>query len=268
MSIEQPNFKGEHKEREAALQASVDELFVALAPYHDDEEDAVEASDARYDVRCRAMSVLLSDQLRQRYGEDYNVSAGDDYFYLAQCLKLQRGRESDQIQVLGVLADASENLQTGKITILFDIIAKSSERDGLDKHFFDKPLEEDVKLELTASPDAMKRVYEKLESQYRQEVVNYENELAAFRVLVEWVKKRSDKNIDPVTWSEQPMLGDFWPTAEGAKAEIAVLPSDDSREKIQLVVFDHDGEQIRDILEKEEPLKPERWFKPSGDAAT
>lgn len=258
MSIERPDLKTAAPEREVTLQKAVDDLFEAEAPYHDMDEGAIEA---RHERARHAMDALLTAEVSRQRGEDYAVSLqGDQYFYLAQRHRRDRKADFDPMEELGVFAEAKQDLKTGRVIVDYDIKAMSRKRDGWYESYFDKVLVEDVVVELTASPEALKRTHEKLEAEYQQEVAEYEKQLAAFRELVGWVKKRPDKKVTSETWSEQPMLGVLWPWAEGADCEIGLYPSDDDREEVRLVIFEDDGKNVRDVSVKREPVKPERWF--------
>ena len=239
------------------MQTAVDDLFESKAPYHTFDEEVIEERNAR---AGRSLSVLLAEQVRQRLGEDYAVSQEDQFFYLAQRQRPNTSGEFDPREELGISASADYDLRTGRVTVDFDVNAQSRKpRGARHQDDYGQPVLENIQVEIAASPEAVKRVHEKLEAEYQQEVAEYERQVAAFRQLAGWVRGRKE-DLGPKDWAEQPLLKVLWPGAEGAECKIGLYPSDDGREEIRLVVFEPDSKAIYDVSAKQEPVRPERWF--------
>lgn len=253
MSIEKQLGKGstqEHGEKKDPRQEAADALYDALAPYRQREEDD-RFSQAMHEKYGRAMSALLSIEVSKRLGEAYKVGRESGYFYLANSQEVTE-------KTLGVFAEAEVELPTGKMTISYSVNAQSKYRDSWDQRYFDQPVVTESRFELVASPEVVKKTYDKLEAEYAKELERYERRSKAFDQLWDWVVKLKSKRIDEKTWDTQPFLEEFWPWAKGAECEISRRTSPSGEEQVELVIFD--GERIADIMAEKRPKKPERWF--------
>ncbi len=247
----------EQGERKDPRQEAADALFEATAPYRAMEEEGF--SEKMHEQEAAAMEALLAHEVSKALGEAYEVGKEDENFYLARRSRTEFS-EFDPKAELGVFAEVRQDLPSGRVTVDFDVKAMSKNHDELQRRYFDAPIGGHVRIDLRASPEAVQKAYEKLETEYAKELAEYQRTGAIYETLSRWISTRASKRLGTEAWDEQPLLEDLWPWAKGTECEIVLATSTNGKEEIQLVVYN--GEKVRDIVALQKPKKPERSFSP------
>lgn len=246
----------EEKEAESR-QARVDRAFELAALSRFSEKFFDEDLDS--DVFA-ASEALLVEPVEKHFGEPYKLSGQGDRCTLAQRLRINTTWDFDPLASLAIKWDKEVDLPSGQVKIDYDVYAKAEESDGWDERLYTEPKLEDQHLQATASPEAVKRVYERLEREFAAEVEKYEAEAAKYEKADAWVRKNAGRKFQP---------GEPVPDADAIEefsSDRMVWSADfDSSQGETVAICYYDGGVLHDIRHFPKPTPPARRYPPMAE---
>lgn len=203
-----------------------------------------------------ATQELLAEPLREQLGEPYQLSL-EGSFTLARRERYGTSWDFDPRESLAVVWDEELDLPAGQLSIEYSVFAKAKESDGWDRRYYTEPILENQRVTATASPEAVKKVIDRLEAEFVEKTRTYETKVAAYEQFSGWVKEHSFEKFDYDEWNRHDFLKALGDLADTWRAEI-----DRSGQAIAVYTYNANG-NIRDVLEYGRPVPPKRsWPEP------
>ncbi|MDD5251079.1 MAG: hypothetical protein PHT12_00420 [Patescibacteria group bacterium] len=251
------------------LQAKVDRAFelVALSGLSD------EFLDERRDQEVfEAMESLLAEPITANFGEGYELSYGESYRLkhadnatLARRESHNTRGEFEPTESLMVIWGYELDLPSGRLQINYSVFGKDRDSDGWDRWLYKVPVLENQERAFVASPDAIRKIYERLEAEHAERVEKYEAEADEYEKAAAWVTQNAKKKFraddplpDALSKWHWYIEGKTW------SAEFDTRPSHEG--EININIWNDHAESVDDIWGIPEPLLPERRYPPRPES--
>jgi hypothetical protein len=151
------------------------------------------------------------------------------------------------------------DLPTGTLGLNYDIFAKPKASDGWDARLYSTPVAENQTLRFSASPETVKKIYERLEAEFAEQIQEFEVKAAAYEEFATWARKNSRVKFGSDEWDRHGFLKRMGQLADTWEVNVVECGG---REGVQIIIYDFDGDMIRDILPYGKPAHPEREYPP------
>jgi hypothetical protein len=212
----------------------------------------------RDDDVTEAKESLLADPLREQLGEPYHLSWEGD-FTLARRERFDTSGDFDPKESLAVVWQDELDLTAGRLDIEYSAFAKDKDSDGWDRRFYSVPVLKEQRLQFTASPEAIRKVYERLEAEYAEQMKKYEAEAAAYTSFSDWAKAHSGQKLDAAEWNRHDYTASFGPIAKTWEAQ---MTSTNGHEAVRIIILKDDN-TVQDVFDYGKPTRPERSWTPA-----